>query len=255
LPGISGLELIPKIRQATQEDYVSIILVTANTAIDDALLGLDSGADDYVTKPFRSQQLICRVRTMLRFKDAQDGLRRANHRIDELTSKDDLTGLMNMRSLYRKAEEEILRARRFRKPIAGLLINLDQFWKVNHELGFVAGSEVIQEMGQRIRKCLRSIDWVARVGADEFFVLMVETDLSKAEFMAERIRDSIQSEPYKDNKNTVRLTASIGVSGISPDQPAQVNEPQMGDLFQTASEALRSAKAAGPNRIEIYSFA
>ena len=116
LPGISGIELIPKIRAASVEDYVAIILVTANPDIDESLLGLESGADDYITKPFRPQQLIGRVRSMLRLKDAQDALRKASHRIDELTTTDDLTGLLNMRTLHRKGEEEFCRPGGSRSP-------------------------------------------------------------------------------------------------------------------------------------------
>jgi diguanylate cyclase (GGDEF)-like protein len=256
LPGVSGLELLPKIRQATLDDYVSIILVTANTHFEDSMLGLDSGADDYVAKPFRAQELLTRVRTMLRFRDVQDALRRANHRIEEISSTDDLTGLMNMRTLHRKGEEEIVRCRRFRKPTSALLINLDHFSEINHQHGFPVGSAVIQEVGSRIKKCLRSIDMASRVGADEFCVLLVETDLSNAEFMGERIRDAIQSEPYKGGKFVVKMTACIGIAGIlGTTESGGDSDQHMSDLFHITSEALRSAKAAGPNIIEIYSFA
>jgi diguanylate cyclase (GGDEF)-like protein len=219
--------------------------------VDDALLGLDSGADEFIGRNFSEQELICRVRTLLRFKDLQDGVRRANHRIDELSTTDDLTGMLNMRALHRKGEEEILRSRRFKKPVSALLINLDDFSAINHHLGFSTGSAVIQEVANRIRSSIRSIDMTARVGADEFFLLLVESDLASAEFMAERIRDAIQSVPFKDSKHSASVTACIGVAGLGPDHKDQ----QMSDLFHSASEALRSAKAAGPNHVEIYSFA
>lgn len=251
LPGISGIDLIPKIRQATQDDYVSIMLVTANASLDDLVFGIESGADDFISKPFRVQELLVRMKTLLRFKDTQDALRRANQRIDEITSTDELTGLLNMRTLHRKGEEEIQRTRRFKKPVSALLINLDRFSDINHEHGFSTGSAVLEEVGKRIRGCLRSIDMVARVGADEFFTLLVETDLANAEFMAERIRDAIQSHPYKDAKHSVSLSTCIGVAGLNSDQANH----QMSDLFHFASEALRSAKSTGPNHIEIYSFA
>ena len=251
LPGVSGVELIQRIRQDSVDDYVSIILLTTGQDVEDSFLGLETGADDYITKPFRPQQLIGRVRSMLRFKEAQDALRKAAHRIDELTTTDDLTGLLNMRTLHRKGEEEILKARRFKKPVSALIINLDQFSAINHQLGFSVGSIVIQEVANRIRSSIRSIDMAARVGADEFFLLLVESDLASAEFMAERIRDAIQSVPFKDAKHSTSVTACIGVAGLGPEDKDQ----QMSDLFHSASEALRSAKAAGPNHIEIYSFA
>jgi diguanylate cyclase (GGDEF)-like protein len=152
--------------------------------------------------------------------------------------------------MYRRGEEEIVRSKRFRKPVSSLLINLDGFVTVNQNIGFLAGSHVLQEVGNRIKQCIRSIDLVARVGADEFFVLLSETDLASAEFIAERARDSIQSLPFKNEKQTIKLTATIGVAGLTPDQSNQ----RMSDLLHCTTEALRSAKANGTNRIEVYSF-
>jgi two-component system cell cycle response regulator len=249
-------DLILKVRAACSDDYLAIILLVGQTAtVDMGNGGLDLGADDYLMKPFRAHELITRIRTMLHYKDTQDLLRRANHRIEEISSTDDLTGLMNMRTLHRKGEEEVLRSRRFKKPVSALLINLDRFSDINHKLGFQTGSAVLQEMGSRIKNSLRSIDMVARVGADEFFVLLVETDLANAEFMAERIRDGIQSQAFRDPKHTAELTTCIGVAGLNFAESEGDNQQHISDLFHFASEALRSAKAAGPNRIEIYSFA
>ena len=251
LPGLSGLELIPKIRFATQDDYVAIVLVSGNSGVEAVTQGLDAGADDYMTKPFRSQELVTRVRTMLRFKETQDQLKRANHRIEELTSNDDLTGLLNMRALYRKAEEEILRSQRFKKPVSALLINLDGFSAINQAYGFSFGTALLEETGKRIKQCARSIDLVARVGSDEFIVLLIESDLAAAEFTAERIKDVIGSTPFKLDSHSISVTAGIGVAGITYSQ----DEQKMSDLFHNASEALHSAKANGPGQIEIYSFA
>ncbi len=246
----SGAELIPKIRSVTQEEYTAIILLVKDRITEDVSQSLDSGADDYLTKPFVSQDVISRIRVMLRLKEVQDSLKRAHHRIEELSSADDLTGLMNMRAAFRRGEEEIIRARRFRKPISALLLNLDEFSHVNQSYGFLAGNHMLQEVAIRIKQCLRSIDLVARIGADEFFVLLSDTDLAGAEFMAERLRDSIQSNPFKNEKQSVRLTSTIGVAGLTPEQTNQ----RMSDLLQISTEALRSAKANGHNRIEVYSF-
>lgn len=251
MPGISGLELIPKIRAVTADEYVAIVLLTANMSLDDVVHGLDTGADDYVTKPFRAQELIARVRTMLRFKDLQDALRRANARIEELSSTDDLTGLVNMRAFYRKGDEEISRSRRFRKPVSALLVNVDNFSSVNEVGGFESGSELLRKVGQQLRQCVRSMDLVGRVGADEFFLLLPETDLAGAEFVAERIRDAIQATDFKAEKFSAKITATIGVAGFGADQ----NEGNLAELYRNANEALRSAKSAGQNQIEIYSFA
>jgi len=250
MPKLTNIELIPKIRSLTQDEYTSIILISGNMTLEDVVKGLEAGADDYLSQPFRAQDLISRIRAMLRMKETQDALKRANHRIEELSTTDDLTGLMNMRAVYRRGEEEILRSKRFRKPVSSLLLNIDGFSHVNQTYGFAAGSHILQEVASRIKQCLRSIDMVARVGADEFFILLSETDLGSAEFVAERVRDSIQSAPFKNEKQAIKLTATLGVAGLTHDQMNQ----RMSDLLHIATEALKSAKANGSNRIEVYSF-
>jgi diguanylate cyclase (GGDEF)-like protein len=135
--------------------------------------------------------------------------------------------------------------------VTALIVNLDGFSKVNQANGFQFGTQVLQEAAKRLKSCIRNIDMVARIGADEFFVLLIETDLAGGEFVSERARDAIQSQPFKTDKVSATLSACIGVAGISADQ----QDARMSDLIHSASEALRSAKAAGPNRIEIYSFA
>jgi diguanylate cyclase (GGDEF)-like protein len=250
IPELSSLETISKIRNASSDDYAAIIIISADMSVENMIHGLEAGADDYLTRPFRTQDLIARVRSMLHLKDLQDALKRANHRIEELTSTDDLTGAMNMRMLYRKGEEEIVRARRFRKPSSALLLNIDGFSTVNQTCGFALGSKVLQEVAIRIKQCLRSSDLVARVGADEFFIFLCETDLASAEFIAERLRDSIEATPFKNERQSAKLTACLGVGGLTPD----LTQHKMGDLLHITTEALKSAKAGGPNRIEVYSF-
>lgn len=251
LAGSSSLDLLPKIRAASPDDHVSVILVSGNQSVEDVTQGLDAGADDYLTKPFRAQELISRVRGMLKFKETMDSLRRANHRIDELVTTEPVSGLYNLPTFTRKAEEEILRARRFRKPVSLLAVNLDGFRSVNETGGFAFGNHVLRETGKRIRNCVRSMDLVARLGTDEFLVLLVETDLAAAEFMAERLRDAIRSTVYKNDKLTAQVTCSIGIAGVNYDQ----GEQQIEGLLRLALEALRSAKSGGRDQIEIYSFA
>lgn len=252
LPGITGYELVPKLRAACLDEYVSIVLVSANMTIEDVLKGLDSGADDYLTKPVRSQEVLSRVRVALHVKETHDSLRRALAKSEELAASDDLTGLLNARAFFRKAESEILRARRFKKPVSLLMIDLDDFAAVNEGADFAFGSEVLREVAGRMRQCVRSIDLLARVGADEFLLLLVETDLAGAEFMAERIRESIQSGEIRRDRHSVKLTASIGIAGLSYQHEREENQYH---LYRNASEALGTAKHCGPSSIEIYSSA
>ncbi|MBY0471043.1 diguanylate cyclase [bacterium] len=250
-PGLTNYDLIPKLRRTTQDDYVSVILLSEEVPFEEVLKGFEAGADDHLLKPIKTQELLSKVRIMLKMKELQDSLRRANHRIEELSTISEVTGLLNMKALYRKGEEEIVRCRRFKKPISALLVNLDKFSVVNESNDFIFGSRVLREVGARIKQCVRNIDMVGHVGADEFLILLLETDLAGAEFVAERIRDSIQSSEFRVEKHFAKITSCIGVAGLSRDR----SDGKMADLLRNAGEALRSAKAAGTNRIEIYSFA
>lgn len=248
--GLDSLGLISKIRSLSTDEYSGILMLSSEMSAENVRKGMDLGADYFLSKPYKVQDIVAATRTILRIKESQDSLRRANHKVEELSSSDDLTGLMNMRSAYRKGEEEIARSRRLRKPVSSLLLNLDSFSHINQTLGFTAGSTILQEVAARIKQCVRAIDLVARVGADEFFILLADTDLAGAEFMAERIRDSIKSMPFKNDKQSVKLTASLGVAGLNQEPSNQ----RMGDLLHFTSEALKSAKANGSDRIEVYSF-
>ena len=251
LPDAPGLELIAKLRAAADQEYVSIVLMSALLPQAEVIKAIELGADDYLPKPVVESDLAIRMRVLFRIKEVYDALQRADDRIEELTSTDELTGLSNFRTLYRKGEEEILRSRRFRKPISAIMVNLDGFAKVNQDYGFLFGTHVLQEVSKRLKACIRNIDMIARIGADEYFILLLETDLAGAEFVAERVRDAISSQVYRTDKLTAKLTASMGVAGIRAEQ----QDAKMSDLMHSSSEALRSAKAAGPNKIEVYSFA
>lgn len=250
MPGMSGLELIPKIRALGGDDYSAIMLTTSNSTLEDVQLGIEAGADDYLIKPFRIQELAARIRALARLKDLHDSLRRANHRIEELSSTDDLTGLMNLRALSRRAEDEVLRCRRFRKPLSAVLVNLDGFSQWNERLGLTGANHLLKETGGLLRRCLRSVDLLGRLGSDEFLAILPETDLAGGEFVAERIREALEKAEFKSEKQGVRLTACVGVAGFPEDR----GDGDLSELFRNVHEALRSAKGMGPNRVEIYSF-
>lgn len=248
-----AIDVPAKVRALSPDDYISVILLSAGTGTTVAQQAEPGrqAPDDLVNRPFRAQELAVRVRSMLRYKDSMDSLRRASHRIEELSQTDPITGLLNVPAFFRKAEEEILRSRRFRKPMSLLAANLDGFRSVNDTGGFSFGNQVLRDAGKRIRECVRNIDLVGRLGADEYLVFLVETDLAAGEFMAERIRDAIRTQVFKSDRTTAQVTCSIGIAGFNHEQAEQT----LNDLVRLSLEALRSAKSGGRDQVEIYSFA
>jgi two-component system cell cycle response regulator len=240
-----------RIRSVSQEDYISIVVLLNEGEMNRAETYLSAGADDFLHKPASKTEWVARLQAAVRARDLHDQYRRSQHRIDELSATDDLTGLANMKFMYRLGEEDIARCRRFKKAVSALIIDIDHFSSVNEAHGFPFGSFVLKQVAQTVKGCVRKVDRVARVGADEYFVLLPETDLAGAEFVAERIRDTVQSQEHRSEKETAKVTVSIGVCGFGPGEESG----GITDFFRNSSEALRSAKVAGANRIEVFSFA
>lgn len=248
----SDPELLSKIRNVSASDYTAVLLISSAEERALEFRGTEGELDDILVSPFRPVDLLNRVRSTLRVRELQDALKRSNIRIEEISFADEMTGLLNFTSFLKRSDFELGRLRKFRKPVSLLLINLDQFSTLNEIDSVHGANEVLSEAGKRIRGAIRTHDLAARVSGDEFAVLLPETDLAGAEFVAERVRDVIQQSPFKANQNeVVQLTACVGVAGWNTGQSSELGASE---LFKNASEALRSAKARGKAEIEVYSF-
>lgn len=244
MPGMNGVETLKDLR--TKEQYVSVMFISGNTSTEHVIQGLDSGADDYIPKPFDPLELLARVRTQLRIKDLNDQLRFANDRLKELVDTDDLTGLYNMRSVYQRVESEMQRARRFNRQVCVVMMDMDYFKTVNDGHDHLFGSFVLSEVGAIIRRSIRNIDIGARYGGDEFLMVLTETNTEGAEKFCERLRNTIGSHHFKSGKDEINLTCSIGFA-ITPAGDAQTDAR---GLVRTADHALYEAKRAGRNCVK-----
>ena len=158
-------------------------------------------------------------------------------RIRELTLIDDHTGLYNARHLYNSLESEVARSRRFARSFSLIFLDLDRFKVVNDRYGHQAGSAVLKEVGQVLRKALRAMDVPTRYGGDEFVVLLPESDRAKALAVAERLRRCVNETPFLAARGLdVRLTASFGVATF-PDDGAGSE-----DLLRLADAAMYRVK-------------
>lgn len=245
MPGMNGIETMKDLR--SKEQYVSVMFISGNTSSEAVIAGLDAGADDYIPKPFDPLEMLARVRTQLRIKDLNDQLVRANTRLKELVDTDDLTGLFNMRSLYQKLEFELERARRFGRQVAVVMMDMDHFKSVNDGHDHLFGSFVLSEVGGIIRQNIRSIDIGARYGGDEFLIVLTELTTEGAVQFCERLRQAIGSKLYKNGKDEIRLTSSIGFA-ITPAGMNMSSEPiEAKELVRIADHVLYDAKKAGRN--------
>lgn len=246
MPGLSGLEMLKVLRG--REKYVSVIFVSARSETGDVVRGLDEGADDYICKPFEPTELLARVRSQLRIKDLQDRLSAANHRLQELVDIDDLTGLYNMRSIYDRLENEINRGKRYSRSVGVIMLDMDNFKRVNDGNDHLFGSYVLAEVGKIIRQNVRTVDFAARYGGDEFLIALPETSMEGAQKFADRIRARIEAYNFSKDGHSMRLTASLGVCVA---MPGLVDVDARG-LVRAADHALYDAKHGGKNCVKLY---
>lgn len=162
-----------------------------------------------------------------------------------LAITDELTELHNYRHLQNRLDEEIERARRYRKDVSLIMIDTDDFKLFNDEHGHIAGDRALRDLGMVIRSSLREVDLAARYGGEEFAVVLPETDAAGAFVVAEKIRESVGAFEFADadGERGPRLTVSIGLASY----PAHASDKEA--LLRQADDALYRAKNGGKNRV------
>jgi two-component system, cell cycle response regulator len=246
MPDMDGLTLCRTLRDELFDSYIYVVLLTAQDAEPDVLAGLEAGADDYLSKRSSSAQLIARLRTARRILTLEHSLRAVIQEKNQLATTDALTGASNRRYFSRQLTREINRTQRSRCPLSLLLLDIDHFKRINDRHGHGVGDEVLQEFARHIARCLpRKIDWYARLGGEEFTVVLPDTDLAGAAVVAERIRHQIADNHFATSGGAVAVTVSIGVSGIE----ALAVTPSVDALLESADRCLYRSKDSGRNRV------
>lgn len=245
MPDLNGLETIKLLKK--KDSNLAVIFITANTGTEDVIRGLEAGALDYIRKPFSTLELLARVRTQLRVKKLQDDLRQANLKLKNLVDTDDLTGLFNMRSVYEKLDNEIDRGRRYGHGVGVIMMDMDHFKKVNDNHDHLFGSFVLSEVGKMISRNIRSVDFAARYGGDEFLICLTHTDAEGAKQFAERLRKKIAEKLFQQKEDEIELTASMGVAVIANGRSSIDGR----SLVRHADRALYESKEKGRNRVSV----
>jgi len=167
--------------------------------------------------------------------------------LENLSVTDALTGIANRRHFEWRLSEEIERARRYLYPLSALMLDLDNFKRINDTYGHIVGDVVLKQVAQRLRDALRRTDFLARYGGEEFVILAPQTPSDKVFILAERLRRVISESPIKVDENlSLQITISIGVA-VFPDHAQNESE-----LVKAADVALYKAKQSGKNRVCMF---
>ncbi len=245
MPGLTGPAVCREVRRHRKEPYTYILLLTARNQKEDLIEGMESGADDYITKPFDAQELKVRLRAGRRILELQSELLSAREALREQATRDPLTCLWNRYSIFDILNGEINRAEREGSILAVVMADLDHFKEVNDTYGHLAGDSVLREAARRMASSLRSYDAVGRYGGEEFLVVLPGSSMASALNLAERLRSIMAVEPMNVAESSLRISVSLGVTASARGMHAT---PEM--LIRAADAALYRAKALGRNRVE-----
>ena len=246
MPGMDGVDVCRQARKQVGRPYAYLILLTAKGGKVDVIEGLESGADDYLTKPYDAQELKARMRVGLRILELEDNLVASRDAMQFKATHDPLTGLWNRGAVLDFLQRELSRARREKSALGILLCDLDDFKCINDTRGHEAGDEVLREVARHFKGAVRPYDAVGRYGGEEFLILLPGCELPTTRQRAEELRAAIAAQPVQTAQGNIPVTLSMGVL-VSRDWPQMDADA----LLRTADDALYRAKAAGRNCVEL----
>ena len=247
MPGLNGPELVQKIRTSGQKNYTYIIMLTAMDDKDNVVLGLESGVDEYLTKPFNSKELIARVASGMRILRLEEQLMQARKQMEALAMHDSLTGLLNRRAIEEYAEAEFNMAVRKERALSVILLDIDHFKNVNDRFGHKFGDHTLQQVAKILTEDLRNYDRIGRWGGEEFILILPDTHLKDAAMVAERVRvQTAEMQISLENGETFSVHISLGVACTTGQFPSLTK------LIDAADQALYQAKQTGRNHVCIF---
>ena len=246
MPGMDGPEICREVRKRNFKFYSYILLLTGNFRKQDIIVGLEAGADDYLTKPFEANELRARLRTGRRILELQEQLLSANDALQFQLGHDPLTGILSRAAILDTLRIELIRSQRERTIVAILMADLDHFKRVNDTYGHLAGDIVLRETAKRMRSSVRPYDAVGRYGGEEFLIAMPGCDISGAMSRAEGLRNAIAKEPVDTPEGMIPVTISVGVTVGGGVKPVELE-----GLLRIADAALYEAKSRGRNQVAV----
>jgi two-component system cell cycle response regulator len=253
MPGMDGVDVIKKVRAEENGQPPYIILLTSKDSKGDILAGLESGANDYIKKPFDHEELYARIRAGQRTVELQTRVFEIQQTLAHQATHDPLTGILNRRAILDVLSKEMARAQRtcLRKDFSEELRNLklsigffdvDHFKQINDRFGHQAGDEVLKKIVDVVSSQLREYDAFGRMGGDEFLVVAPDTDFQQSQAIFGRLMDAVANCRINTADGDIAVTLSLGVTYSNPDI-------EWDQLLETADAAMYRAKNAGGNGV------
>jgi len=242
LPAMGGLELTKLIKRDNVSDVIVMTGYSDDFSYEEAI---NIGASDFVIKPVRLEELLLRLKRVLKERELTNERIRMMEKLQKLAITDGLTRLYNSRSFYSQLELEVDRFNRYQHPLTLLLLDIDHFKDYNDKYGHLEGDKVLVRFSQIIRTCLRTNDSAYRYGGEEFTVILPETAGEEARTVAQRIRAALEAEPFSpEDGEEVTVTISIGLTEYHAKE-------ELSTFIQRADQAMYHSKRSGRNKVSM----
>ncbi len=257
MPGMDGMELVLALRQTRVGRGMFIMILTAYEDDDRLIHAFENGVDDFMAKPLKPRVLTARLLAGQRIILLQHAIERdreeirhfaaelavSNRRLQEAALTDALTAFPNRRYGMERVQQEWSSSTRSQRPLAGMVIDIDEFKQINDTHGHDVGDTVLKEAAAMVKRALRAQDVVCRIGGDEFLVICPDTTHVAALACAERVRRAVEGAPIRAGRIVLHTSLSIGVAVRDP----AMREPNA--LIKVADQGAYRAKQLGRNRV------
>ena len=241
-------ELIRSLRSHQAERAPFILYVSELDEGSEREIGLIAGADDCIGRRSPENELRARVGAARRIAELEAVLRIALVENRKLSTTDDLTRVASRRFFSKHFPREVERAARYGRALSLILCDIDFFKNVNDTLGHASGDQVLVQFGARLQQLLRrGVDWVARIGGEEFAIVLPETPYEQALDAARKLRSGVAAKPFHIQGRQVEITASFGLCGLNRVPAGERKIPD--HMLKVADAALYDSKHAGRNRV------
>jgi diguanylate cyclase (GGDEF)-like protein len=245
MPELDGPSVCREVRSRHNDSYVYVLLLTSRQSTEDIVMGLEAGADDYLTKPCHPAELKARLHTGRRILELEDKLVEAREEMRFKATHDALTSLWDRGAIFSLLRSELSRSSRENNPVSVLLCDIDHFKQINDVHGHPVGDEVLQQVSTRLQELVRPHDEVGRYGGEEFLIVLGGCSSPDLKNRAEQVREGICRNPFRTKNGPISVTISVGAITIEDWDKTLPIDP----LLREADAALYQAKAAGRNRV------
>jgi len=245
LPQMNGYDVCLRLKSHASAKYVPVLLIVPTPSGTEQVKSAQAGADGFFVKPPNIRELLSKIRLMIAQKLNYEFLKRSYDIAVSQAHTDPLTGLFNLRQLWKVLDREIERSRRYSRSCSLAMIDIDLFKQFNYRYGHLQGDEVLKQAADIFREHIRNSDIVARYGGEEFVVIMPETGKDLALLVGEKLRKAFADYcfPIPESATAESLTISIGVATFAQDGDSSR------EIVDMADRALYRAKEGGRNRV------